>query len=248
VTLPGALREFAAATTRGLRRACNEDALAAAGHLITGEVTAPVHGALGAGRTEAFVVSDGVGSRAHGARASREVVTGIVAELASLAHPQGCVDAVRRTNLRLHDVMLRQPETVGMAATVAGVALSGAQACWFNVGDSRVYRMSAAGLEQLSVDDTAAPAGAACATSHTLLRSLGGQRAIAPVRPHVGRGTLTAGDRLLLCSDGLWNMLPDRGIAAILEARREAVAAVQGLLDAALGAGGRDNVSILLVQ
>jgi len=245
---PDVLRKFAAATTRGLRRLRNEDTVAAGGALLTGEVTEPVQGSIGVGRAELFVVADGMGGHVHGARASREAVAEILADVPALADPEGCIGAVRRANLRLHDLMLRQPDTVGMGTTIAGVLLHGASICWFNVGDSRIYRVRPAGrLEQLSVDDTAEPAASRRA-SHTLSQSLGGQRAISPIRPHAGRAVTMEGERLLLCSDGLTDMLPDTTIAAVLASRREVAAAVKDLLGAALEAGGRDNVSILLVQ
>lgn len=244
---PAALGEFAAATTRGGRRLRNEDAIAAAGTLFTGEVTNPAHGTCIPGQRAAFVVSDGVGGEAHGARASREVASEFLGDTSPLAGPRQCADAVRQANLRLHEIMLRQPETLGMAATIAGASVLDGAVCWFNVGDSRVYCQSGGRLEQLSVDDVAGASGHA-RSSHALLRSLGGPGAIRPVQPHVGQCSLAEGDRLLLCSDGLWDMVPDTEIAGILGSRACAVAAVRTLLEAALAAGGRDNISIVLIQ
>lgn len=241
--------EFAAVTTRGLQRRRNEDALAAGGVLLTGEVTEPLHGALEPGDAAAFVLADGVGGHPHGALASREVVAELMADPPLLAEPQGCMDAVRRADLRLHDLMVRQPDTVGMATTVAGLSLTGTAACWFNVGDSRVYRMRPDGLEQLSVDDTAGgPQAGGHRRSHGILRSLGGQRAIVPIWPHIGCAMIGKDERLLLCSDGLTDMLLDTQIAAILAERSAVVGAVRALLESALRAGGMDNVSIVLVQ
>ncbi len=234
---------FAAVTTGGLHRPGNEDAVAVPGALLTGEVIAPYAGHWDDALTQAFVVADGVGSRPHGARASREAAK-VAADLAAA----GCVQAVIGANLRLHEVMLAEPETCGMATALAGVAMSAGSACWFNVGDCRVYHLGGARLRQLSTDDTQPCPGFAGAVSHVLSHSLGGQRAVAPVQPHAGRLAMLAGERLLLCSDGLWNMVPDPAIAAILGGYNSVADAVAALLASALEGGGRDNISVVLIR
>ena len=241
-------RVFAAATTRGLRRTSNEDALAIGGALLAGELAAPLCGRL-AGGAAVLAVADGLGGHAHGAVASREAVCHLLGDSGRLSVPEGCVAALRHANLHLHDLMLRRPETVGMGTTVAGIAISGDSFCWFNVGDSRIYRLRGSQLEQLSVDDRpAAPHDGSGRVSHALLQSLGGRRAISPVHPHAGQAALLPGDRLLVCSDGLTDMLADAAIADILLACPDAAGACARLLAAALHAGGRDNTSLILAQ
>ncbi len=239
---------FAAVTTRGLQRPCNEDAVAAMGALLTGEATQPVTGRFDGAAL--FAVADGVGGCGHGARASRELMSCLIAQAPPAANPDACADAVCRAALGLHAVTLHAPETAGMATTIAGLALSGRSACWFNVGDSRVYRMRAGKLEQLSVDDTAEPKGGGPTPrrSHALTRSIGGSRMICPVVPHTGQVVLDDGDRLLLCSDGAWGSLSDASAATILAEQPEAPAAALMLLAHALAAGGPDNISIALIQ
>ena len=250
MSTPGLLRDFAAATTRGLRRESNEDALAAAGALLTGEIVRPLRGELEQGGRGVLAVADGMGGHAHGALASREVAAKLLAETARLTEPDGCITAVRQADLHLHTLMLQRPESAGMGTTIAGIAVQGSSFCWFNVGDSRIYRLRGERLEQISVDDRQpAQAGAGPRdTPHGVVQSLGGRLAIAPIHPHAGRVELLAGDRLLLCSDGLTDMVPDASIAHILGARTNPAAAAQRLLDAALQAGGLDNVSVILVQ
>lgn len=251
-TPSGSLREYAAATTRGLSRSRNEDAVAIGGALLTGEVIEPVRGRVGSDAIELFAVADGVSGQVCGARASREVVASLLADPPTEACPDACIDAVRRANLYLHGVMLQHPETVGMGTTVAGLLVQDASACWFNVGDSRVYCMHAAHtLEQLSIDDVVESQELGVhphRRSHALSHSLGGQRAISPIQPHAGYVATAPGKRLLLCSDGLTDMLPDNTIATVLASHHGAVAAVRTLLTLALNAGGKDNISILIVQ
>jgi serine/threonine protein phosphatase PrpC len=129
---------------------------------------------------------------------------------------------------------------LGMGTTVVGVALA-ARVVWFNVGDSRLYRV-AGGLTQLSSDDV--PPGP---RDGTITQTLGGLwppgEAIAP---HVGAEPLAAPARYLLCSDGLTDMLDDAEIAACLGCTD--ADAVMRLFEAAMRAGGRDNISIVLVS
>ena len=253
-------RRFAAITSRGCRRRANEDTLGLLGGVVGGEPALPLGGLLeGPGSLEglnlregpgplALVLSDGMGGHPHGALASREVVCDLMADTTRLATPEGCAAAVRQAHLHLHDLMLRRPETLTMGATVAGVALTGDAFCWFNVGDSRIYRMRGQRLEQLGHDDRAATPAGAGRPSHEIAQCLGGQRAIAPIHPHVGAARLLPGDSLLVCSDGLTDMVADHAIAALLSACADADEACAGLLQAALCAGGLDNVSVILVR
>ena len=197
------MRCFAAATTCGPHRAINEDAVGAMGALLVDEAAEPVTRSV-SGCRALFAVADGVGSRGHGARASRAVISGLLAEPAPQPEPEACREAVFRAALALHALVLALPETAGMATTVAGVTVAGRFACWFNVGDSRVYRLRADRLECLSVDDTAKHGDA---PGRVLTRAIGGTRMLAPVVPHAGRIELAPDDRLLLVTDGIWHSM-----------------------------------------
>lgn len=257
---PGQLRRFAAATSRGLHRPRNEDALSVAGALLVDEVMPPLCGELpgpggDGGSPAVLVVADGMGGHAQGALASREVASLIAAGRDELLTSEGCAGAVHGANLHLHGLMRGQPALAGMGTTVAGVAAHGSWLCWFNVGDTRIYRLRDGQLRQISVDDrwragTVHGPGdrGAPGSTHALLQALGGTRAVVPVRPHVGREALLDGDRVLLCSDGLTDMVTDGGIAAILRSCPVLAEAARLLVEAALGAGGRDNVSVILAQ
>ncbi len=261
MSAPGLLRRFAAATSRGLCRARNEDALCAAGALLVDEVMPPLCGELpgpDGGAPTVLVVADGMGGHAQGALASREAASLLVTGGEGLLTPEGCARAVQDANRHLHGLMAHRPALAGMGTTVAAVAAHGGRLCWFNVGDSRIYRLRDGRLRQISVDDRW-PAGAtpgghgpqAAGTPggpHALRQALGGTRAMVPVRPHAGTEPLLDGDRLLLCSDGLTDMVTDGGIAAILRSCPVLAEAALLLVEAALGAGGRDNVSVILAQ
>lgn len=242
-------RDVAAITSRGRRRHTNEDTVGLAGAVLTGDPALPLGGSLEGAHPIALVVADGMGGHPHGALASREAVAELMSDPARLATAEGCSAAIRHAHLHLHELMLRRPETMTMGTTVAGIAVLGDAFCWFNVGDSRIYHLRDARLERLSHDDRCGPASREAGRSaHEIIQCLGGQRAIAPIDPHSGTGILLPGDSLLVCSDGLTDMVADDAITALLGSATDVAATAMLLLQAALDSGGYDNVSVVLVR
>ena len=151
----------------------------------------------------------------------------------------------------------RDAGTTLTAAVVAGRSLVVA-----HVGDSRAYLWRQSALQLLTQDHSGATALLAAGliapdearthpAAHQLYRDLGGPPNAA--RPEVAELRLEAGDLLLLCSDGLWNMLPDAQIAALLlgagdPAQADLAALAAALIDAANEAGGEDNISVVLAR
>jgi protein phosphatase len=137
-----------------------------------------------------------------------------------------------------------------MGTTIAGVAVGEEQIVYFNVGDSRVYRHSGRELFILSHDDV--PLGTGSRTSrlsHQITQSLGGRTAKTPIVPHVGTtSALNAEDTLLICSDGLTDMVPDQLVNSTIAEEQDLERCVRGLLRLALDAGGRDNISIIVAR
>src|SRR5579885_2241377 len=116
----------------------------------------------------------------------------------------------------------------GMGTTIVGIVLA-TRMVWFNIGDSRLYRFRGGELTQVSIDDT--PAGP---RTGMLTHCLSGAMHGAPVRPHVGDFPAAGGLRLLLCSDGLTDMLEDADIADCLSLP-PAEAVAEGEISAAPG-------------
>jgi len=228
---------WGSATDRGRVRSLNEDALLAC---------PPV-----------FLVADGMGGHDAGNVASRIVVD---AFSTLVGHESATPDAVHGAFARSGE---RMRETLGArvgGTTVAGVAVTevdGAQ-YWlvFNIGDSRVYRVTDGALEQVSVD-------------HSVVQELVDQGEITPheARFHperhvitraVGTGSdpdpdywlipVTANDRLMLCSDGLTSELEDATILEALTTLDDPQQAADWLVGAAVEAGGRDNVTVVVVD
>ncbi len=211
-----------------------------------------------------FVVADGMGGHAAGEVASQLAV----AEFARLAdqapvRAEDLTETVRRANEHILAAGAEREDRSGMGTTLTGIGVvgtgqldQGEQLAVFNVGDSRVYRFTAGQLEQLTVDHSAVQelvdAGrlsAQAARSHprrnVVTRSLGSDPGPAPdlwlVPP-------AAGDRFLVCSDGLTGELEDPAIAALLEANSDPQAAADQLVGQALAAGGNDNVTAVVLD
>lgn len=224
--------EFAARTDRGLVRTNNEDAffLDPQGRL--------------------FAIADGLGGHAGGEIASALVIDAIAAAAPAAgawSDPARELDSL----LTRADAAVRARAghaLAGMGATVVALHLDATTGTIAHAGDSRAYRLRAGALSRLTRDHTpetasgSAPGGR---RSSIITRALGVGEA--PIAIDIGRTDLRPGDRFLLCSDGLTDMLPDPGIADLLGRPVPPDALAAELVAAALAAGGRDNVTVVVV-
>jgi protein phosphatase len=204
-------------------------------------------------------VADGVGGAAAGEVASHIVIQEMASlEKRRLANPLAdeLRTAVRTANEILEFMISCRPRLAGMASTLTAVALSNeGRYVIANVGDSRAYLFRDHGLHQLTRDGS-------------LVQALIDSGAITPeqARTHPQRSVVLdaldgagreelelvshearVGDRILLCSDGLSDFVPDPLIVAALENPSRDRAA-DDLVEAALRAGGADNVSVVVVD
>lgn len=163
--------------------------------------------------------------------------------------------AVSTANAMVYDKALQDPENMGGMGTTACLAvISGETAYIANVGDSRAYLLRGGELSRLTVDHTVVqlmldngeitPEQAEDHQDrHYLTRAIGVEK---DVEPAYSRTPLQSGDMLLLCSDGLYNMIPHGELAALI---RKAAAEDSGAVfpEAANAAGGRDNITAVLI-
>ena len=166
--------------------------------------------------------------------------------------------AVRRANDVVRQYARQRPEEAGDAGTTLSMALvKGVQAFVANVGDSRTYLLHDGELHQITTDHSliqrlvdagqVRPDEIYTHPQRSLIyRSLGAKDS---VKVDIFQFTLSAGDRLLLCSDGLWEMVHSPvTIASIIQESPSVEAACQRLVAAANEAGGEDNIGIVVVE
>ena len=228
-----------AATHTGLRRTLNEDSFVA---------TAPL-----------FFVADGMGGHEAG-------------DVASTAVVESFCPLVGRTSITLDDLrfaLARARATIdGLGAdgesragtTLTGVAVASVDGTGYwlvvNIGDSRTYRLTGAGLERLTID-------------HSVVQELIDAGEIDESDAHddrrrniitraIGAGSAgeadywmvpaEVGDRILVCSDGLSSEVPDLLLREILRTNTDPQRAAEQLIARALAQGGRDNITAIVVD
>lgn len=233
---------------RGRQRPGNEDACYAD----------PEHGL--------FLVADGMGGQNAGETASQAVAQEfpktLLQALSALPKPAGPAvkEAIKASivglNAALRERGRQDPRLHGMGSTLVMALFHGAGAFIAHLGDSRAYLLDKSGLQRLTRDHTLLnvlldlnkipPEEAAEHPSrHRLTRHMGMEtKAVADIRALRCKGS----GRLLLCSDGLFGMLPDGRIADILRENADPGSACRALVDAANEAGGEDNITALVVD
>ena len=162
----------------------------------------------------------------------------------------------RRVDSALREEAAVHPKLSGMGTTMTVAFSLGTDMFIGHVGDSRMYLLRGTELHRLTQDHTLAQAladvGAIPAQEvvkhqfrHMLTRYLGAPK---PVKADVQHLRLADGDQVLLCTDGLTEMLDDVAIARILREGKTAEEACKALVAAALEQGGKDNVTVGLAR
>jgi serine/threonine protein phosphatase PrpC len=252
MTAPVQLRATAL-THQGAVRAHNEDTIAVADWITSEPMAAPVVLERGLAAPLICLVADGMGGHAAGEVASRTVAEHLARRAAQATAETAIARLLHEANDALFALMDQRPAWYGMGTTVAGVVIAPLGVVVFNVGDSRVYRIEAGTLVQLSTDDTPGPklpdGRTAVYTSSIISQVLGGHgpdQSPDPMVPHVVSEPLAVGARYLICSDGLTDLLDNAEIEQLLEDDDQASAAA--LFEAAMARGGDDNISLILLR
>lgn len=206
-----------------------------------------------------LMVADGMGGVQGGAKASKLALQAFTQHLC-LCPDLNCEaiqKAISHSNGIVYTEGQADPACQGMGTTFVGVALQNARLYLFNVGDSRAYRLRGGRLQQLTQDHTLVMdlirAGALSPEqaedhpiSHMLTRSLGPSADVYPDCGYLEDGP-ARGDRYLLCSDGLYNMLHTQELEEILS-QENIEQAAKHCVEAANDNGGADNISIILIE
>ncbi|MEV7185642.1 protein phosphatase 2C domain-containing protein [Kitasatospora sp. NPDC093102] len=239
-----------AMTHRGAVRDGNEDAFVIGSLTAAGVDTVdPVVVRLLVEEPTVVAVADGLGGHDAGEIAAALTVR----RLAERARSTGVGELLREINAELYELAETDPACAGAGTTAVGLWLTPGRVFWFNVGDSRLYREDGGYLGQVSVDDSPVPdrdePGRAATPTNLVLQTLGGAASFEPVHPHTGTERYVPGSRWLLCSDGLSDLVDVAEMEVILAGNPDDdVRAVKALWVAAMNAGGRDNITALLVR
>jgi protein phosphatase len=217
------------------------------------------------------LVADGMGGHAAGALASQTAINSLVRF--ALETPDWILriggresEEVRRrmasrfdaVNAEVSRAAASNPNFMGMGTTLTVAGNVGADLFLGHVGDSRAYLLRRRALHRLTPDDTMAQAmieaGIISATDpaaterfrHILTQCIGANES--KCNPHLRQVRLQGGDSLLICTDGLTDMLTDQEIKAVLEVDEPAGRTCRSLVDLALARGGRDNVTVVVAR
>jgi serine/threonine protein phosphatase PrpC len=226
-----------AGTDTGRQRRANEDSLLA--------------------RAPLFVVADGMGGARAGEVASRMAVEMLARGVGDAPQPEAALATlVREANARIYERSHLHADQAGMGTTLTALYVGANRVTIAHVGDSRAYRIRDHVLERLTDD-------------HSLVDELVREGRLTPEEAveHPQRSVITralgpesgvdvdtetfearAGDVYLLCSDGLTTMVGEEGIEEVLSEHPHLREAGEALIAAANEAGGRDNITVVLVR
>jgi PPM family protein phosphatase len=164
-----------------------------------------------------------------------------------------CVDNANRA---IFDAANANPQYAGMGTTLVVAVFRQQHVLLGHVGDSRCYRLRAGRLTQITRDHSLlqeqidagliTPEQAAFSANKNLVTRAVGVEDTVLLETH--QHDLAPGDLYLMCSDGLSDMLDDLGIAQLLMSSESLESTCQALVDAANDAGGKDNISVILVR
>lgn len=233
---------------KGMVRDNNEDALAVGGMFLRDGDISPITLSTSDDGFFYLLVADGMGGHEKGEEASQFALDEIQEQLSlHQVQPDTFEDDIREAaryiSFKLNRSASEQGQVHPMGCTLTGVIWHYGKTWLVNAGDSRTYRFRDGMLRQLTTDETERGITGDPNASKLLLNCLGGG-AEGRLAVQDLEGKLLEGDLLLVCSDGLCDMVSDEEIESALNGGATAA----DLLRMACEAGGVDNISIILAQ
>jgi len=231
----------AARTHQGLKRRHNEDR-----HLIQEIGPAEV----------LLAVADGMGGEASGEVAAQMAVDHLAARSAAVPWDESALVAeFRRVCADIHARAQAEPAREGMGTTLTAAYVQGNRVAWAHVGDSRLYLWRDGRLDQITRDHTAATVmveqgtlSQAEARAHPARNMLFDCVGCGSCSPDSGAFEARPGDLVLLTSDGLHDAVPREAVMDVLRRPDELGDRLSALIEAALDAGGRDNITAVALE
>ena len=220
------------------------------------------------GQLALFIVADGMGGHEGGEVASKmaiQTMTDVLVRNVFLPELEGhslsleeichwMEQAMGEANDRVY--LARQKRSNDMGTTMTAALLKDWSLCLAHVGDCRAYRWGVGGLEQLTTDHSIVASMIAAGAARpeeiythpqrsVIYRCIGDRPT---VEVDISVLTFSPGDRLLLCCDGLWEMIHDEGIEEVMLREADPQKACDIMVEQANLAGGTDNISVIVVQ
>lgn len=201
-----------------------------------------------------YLLADGMGGHLGGEFASSMAVQDLEKLLIDVKNKTEIKEAIEEVNRKIYQKSLEDENLSGMGTTLSMVKILEDHLYFANIGDSRIYRLKDGSLTQLTIDDSYVnyllEVGAITSDQakdhpkkNVLLKALGTTE---DIEVFVQEVQWQEDDLYLLCSDGLTNMLDEEEIQEILSSH-EAKEAVDILIDRALGRGGKDNITVIIL-
>jgi serine/threonine protein phosphatase PrpC len=255
----------AAITDPGRKGKNNEDRYAVAAHRLAQDDSTPSLFAI---------VADGVGGH-HAGEVAAEMAIEIISRFVSESNGERPLEtlnrAIQRANRSIYAQAADNLSQQGMSTTAACAWIIGERLYTSSVGDSRIYLMQDNSLKQLTIDHTWIQEAISSGllrpdqakdhpNAHVIRRHLGSRKPVLPdfrLRLNAGESDeeaeanqglrLRPGDQVLICSDGLTDLVGDGEILAYLQSKRPETA-VKDLVALANARGGHDNITIILLE
>ena len=206
-----------------------------------------------------LIVADGMGGHAAGDLASRVCVETMVSSIEGSGQTETIpilAEAVQKANRAVLKKAAEKPVYAGMGTTIVAAVIDGNTLYVANVGDSRLYLIDDDRIDHITLDHSLVAEMVRSGRispeqmrnhpeKNIITRAVGGEENVKADFFDVG---LHKGDVVLLCSDGLTNMVEDEQIFRIIRREKTLRDAGQKLISAANSAGGRDNISVVLAR
>ncbi len=207
-----------------------------------------------------YLVADGMGGHKGGEVASRLAIEEVIAAIPtaelrkSRFSPDACrhllMEGFRKANNSVLAYGDKNPEIAGLGCTLIGCLIMGNQAHICHVGDVRAYLIKDTDMKQITADHSLAAMTAKSDETETQPKNIVTRCIGVSIdnSPEYHLLELDSNDQLLLCSDGLWNMVNDKEIAAIISKAPTPEIACDHLINQANAAGGRDNITAVILK
>lgn len=206
------------------------------------------------------LVADGMGGHAAGEVASRicaDTFANLVRDASDTDPIQLLTEGMHTANEAIFSAAQKDDALHGMGTTCSAMLIRNGKAWIANVGDSRIYVFDQGQLEQITHDDTVVNqwlaegritrAEAAEHPDANILTQALGTKPKVRCKPSVVTQSLKPGVRILLCSDGLYDMVREKDISGLMQIE-DMEKCTDALVSRALENGGRDNVSVIVIE